>query len=113
MVPPRPRRLDVFSVPDTLTVWVGAPATLVFSVGPPSTIRPLRWPIERASITPVLLMTELTTVRADAAVSSTRPPLALSVPSFLTSALSGWPVATSLHRRADRIADRSVISWLP
>ena len=41
-----------------------------------------------------------------AAVSSTRPPLALSLPSFLTSALSGWPVATSFTVARDRIVDR-------
>ena len=45
-------------------------------VAAPSTIMPLWVPIELASITPVLLMTESTTARAAAAVSSTRPPLA-------------------------------------
>ena len=77
-------------MPDTLTVCGGRPATLV--VEAPSTILPLEVPTERASITPVLLMTELTMVRAAAAVSSTRPPLALSLPVFVTSELSGLPV---------------------
>ena len=66
---------------------------------------PFLVPIELASITPVLLMTESTTWRAAAAVSSTRPPLALSLPSLLTSELSGWPVATSLTCRGDLVVD--------
>src|SRR5262249_62204345 len=76
------------SVPEILTVWVGAPAGLVAPVAAASTIMPLRWLIELALITPLVLMTESTTVRAAAAVSSTRPPLALILPSLLTSDLS-------------------------
>ena len=57
---------------------------------------PLRVPIELALITPLVLMTESTTVRAAAAVSSTRPPLALILPSLVISDFSGLPVATSL-----------------
>ena len=68
------------SVPETLTVCVGAPAGLLPPVAAPSTIMPLCRPIELASITPVVLMTESTTARAAAAVSSTRPPFALSLP---------------------------------
>ena len=63
-------------------------------------------PIELASITPLVLMTESTTCRAAAAVSSTRPPLALIVPSLVTSDLSGWPVATSITLRRDLVVDR-------
>ena len=59
----------------------------------------------RASITPEVLMTELTTGARGAAVSSTRPPLALSLPSFCTSDFSVWPVATSFTAARDRIAD--------
>ena len=77
MVPPVPFLLETSSLPETLTVCGGNPATFV--VEPPSTILPLRVPTERASITPVLLMTESTTVRACAAVSSTRPPVALEL----------------------------------
>src|SRR5262245_28011900 len=84
------------TVPATLMVWVGAPAGLLAPVAAASTIMPLRWPIALALITPLVLMTESTTVRAAAAVSSTRPPLALILPSLLTSDLSGLPVETSI-----------------
>ena len=59
-------------------------------------MRPLRVPTELASITPLLLITESTIWRAAAAVISTRPPLARSVPSLVTSDDSGLPVATSI-----------------
>ena len=83
-------------VPDTLTVWVGASAPLLSAVAAPSTIMPLRVPTEFASITPEVLITESTTARAAAAVSSTRPPLAESLPSLVTSEVSGLPVETSI-----------------
>ena len=76
------------SVPEILTFWVGA-APLVAAVEAPSTIMPFLVPIELASITPELLITESTTVRAVAALISTRPPLARNTPSFFTSELSG------------------------
>src|SRR2546423_7706661 len=69
-------------VPEIFTTCFGAPAGLLAPVAAPSTITPFLRPTELASITPVLLMTESTTWRAAAAVSSTRPPLALSLPSF-------------------------------
>ena len=96
------------SVPETFTfcggrlaVAVGAaprpPAALLFgaAVAAASTICPFFMPTEFASITPEVLMTELTTCRAAAAVSSTRPPFAFSLPSLVTSDLSVCPVATS------------------
>ncbi len=86
--------------PASLTVWVGAPAPLLAPVAALSTILPLRVPIEFASITPLLLMTESTTARAAAAVSSTRPPLALSLPVLRTSDLRVLPVWTSLTAEA-------------
>ena len=93
------------SVPETLTVCVGAPAGLLPPVAALSTIMPLWRPIELASITPVVLMTELTTARAAAAVSSTRPPLALSVPLVLADQrierLAGGDV-DDLARRSGR-----------
>ena len=96
------------SVPEILMVWVGAPAGLLPPVAALSTIMPLWRPIELALITPLVLMTESTTARAAAAVSSTRPPLALSVPLLvlLTSDLSGRPVATSMTFVGDAVADR-------
>ena len=81
--------------PESLTTWVGAPAPLLAPVAALSTIMPFLEPIELASITPVLLMTESTTARAAVAVSWTRPPLALSLPELLTSDLRVWPVCTS------------------
>ena len=53
-------------------------------------------------MTPLVLMTESTTARAAAAVSSTRPPFALMTPLLvlLTSDLSGLPVATSITLEA-------------
>ncbi len=94
-------------------VWVGAPAGLVAPVAAASTIMPLRWPIALALITPLVLMTESTTVRAAAAVSSTRPPLALILPSLLTSDLSGLPVETSITFEAMESPTASVISLSP
>ena len=81
------------------------PAGLLAPVAASSTIMPLCVPIVFASMTPLLLMTESTTLRAATAVSSTRPPLALSVPSLLTSDFSGCPVETSITLAGDRIAD--------
>jgi hypothetical protein len=78
-----------------------------------STIMPLRWPIELALITPLVLMTESTTVRAAAAVSSTRPPFALILPSLETSDLSGRPVATSMTFEAIWSLTASVTSLSP
>ena len=69
-------------------------------VAAPSTIRPFFMPTEFASITPLVLITESTTRRAAAAVSSTRPPLALSLPVLVTSDLSDSPVATSFTSAA-------------
>ena len=102
-------------VPASLMVCAGAPAGLLAPVAALSTIMPLWVPIELASITPLLLMTESTTARAAAAVSSTRPPLALSVPLLvlLTSDLSGWPVATSITAAAIWSLTASVISRSP
>jgi hypothetical protein len=74
---------------------------------------PLRLPTELASITPLLLMTESTTARAAAAVSSTRPPLALSLPVLLTSDLSVSPVFTSRATEAIWSLTASVISRSP
>ena len=100
-------------MPDTFTVCVGAPATFVVAVGPPSTILPLRWPIERASITPLLLMTLSTIFRAATAVSCTCPPLALSLPSLETSDVSAWPVETSFTVAAIESLTFSVMSLSP
>src|SRR2546429_5080242 len=77
------------SVPEILTIWAGAPAGLLAPVAALSTIMPLRRPIEFAVITPLVLMTETTTVRAAAAGSSTRPPLALILPSLFPDDLGG------------------------
>ena len=76
---------------------------------------PLREPIELARMIPLVLMTESTTVRAAAAVSSTRPPFALSVPFLvlLTSDLSGRPVATSMTLDEMWSPTASVISLSP
>jgi hypothetical protein len=74
---------------------------------------PLCRPIELALITPLVLMTESTTTRAAAAVSSTRPPFALILPSLLTSDLSGRPVATSMTFAAIWSLTASVISLSP
>ena len=101
------------SVPEILTIWAGAPAGLLAPVAALSTIVPLRRPIELAVITPLVLMTESTTVRAAAAVSSTRPPLALILPSLLTSDLSGLPVETSITFEAIWSPTASVISLSP
>ena len=110
MVPPVvPRCLPAAEiVPASLMVCAGAPAGLLPPVAALSTIMPLWRPIELALITPLVLMTESTTARAAAAVSSTRPPLALSVPLLvlLTSDLSGRPVATSMTFVGDAVADR-------
>ena len=96
-------------------VCAGAPAGLLPPVAALSTIMPLWRPIELALITPVVLMTESTTARAAAAVSSTRPPLALMTPRLvlLTSDLSGWPVATSITLVAMLSPTASVISLSP
>src|SRR5262249_14152833 len=75
------------SVPEILMVWVGAPAGLLAPVAALSTIMPLRGPMELALITPLVLMTEPTTTRAAAALSSTGPPSALILPSSVTSDL--------------------------
>ncbi len=91
----RPAVAEAESVPETRTVWRGASAGREPAVAAPSTIMPLRRPIVFASMTPRLLMTESTTWRAAAAVSSTRPPLALIRPAFSTSEVSGRPVCTS------------------
>ena len=101
------------SVPEILMVCVGAPAGLLAPVAALSTIMPLRRPIELALITPLVLMTESTTARAAAAVSSTRPPFARSLPSLLTSDLSGWPVETSITFEAIWSPTASVISLSP
>ena len=58
-------------------------------------------------------MTESTTWRAAAAVSSTRPPLALSLPSLVTSDFSVCPVATSFTWPAIWSPTPSVISLSP
>ena len=102
-------------VPASLMVCAGAPAGLLPPVAALSTIRPLRWPIESARMTPLVLMTESTTARAAAAVSSTRPPFALMVPFLvlLTSDLSGLPVATSITLDAILSPTASVISLSP
>ena len=102
-------------VPASLMVCAGAPAGLLPPVAALSTIMPLWRPIELALITPLVLMTESTTARAAAAVSSTRPPLALSVPLLvlLTSDLSGRPVATSMTLLAMLSPTASVISLSP
>ena len=115
MVPPLvPLRLPLAeSLPDSFTVCVGAPAGLLPAVAAPSTIMPLWLPIELASITPVLLMTESTTARAAAAVSVTVPPLALSLPSLLISDFSGWPVATSTTCEEIELVIPSVIRLSP
>ena len=74
---------------------------------------PFCLPIELALITPEVLMTESTTCRAAAAVSSTRPPFALILPSLVTSDLSGLPVATSITFDAIWSLTASVISLSP
>ena len=101
------------SVPEILMVWAGAPAGLLAEVAALSTIMPLWRPIEFALITPLVLMTESTTARAAAAVSSTRPPLARILPSFETSDFSGRPVATSITFDATWSLTASVISLSP
>ena len=65
---------------------------------------PLRRPIELACDHAAGVDDGIDHVRAAAAVSSTRPPFALILPSLVTSELSGWPVATSitLRRRSGR-----------
>ena len=92
------------SLPETFTFCGGsALAVLTWPRLPPlcvavaalSTIMPFLVPTEFASITPEVLITESTTTRAAAAVSSTRPPFAFSLPSLETRALSVCPVATS------------------
>ena len=115
MVPPLvPLRLPAAdSVPDTVTVGLRARAYRLVPVGPPSTILPLWLPMVSASITPELLMTELTILRAATAVSTTVPPLALSVPAFSTSDLSGLPVATSITCEAILSVSPSVIRLSP
>src|SRR5258708_11809057 len=84
------------NVPVILMVCVGAPAGLLAPVAPASTIMPLRWPIALALITPLVLMTESTTVRAAAAVRSARPPRPLLFSPLLPGAFCGRPVATPL-----------------
>jgi hypothetical protein len=74
---------------------------------------PFLAPIEFASITPLLLITESTTARAAAAVSSTRPPSALSVPLLSTSDFRGFPVLTSRTWDAIWSVTASVISRSP
>src|SRR5258708_26085423 len=79
------------NVPEILMVCVGAPAGLLAPVAAASTIMPLRWPIALALITPLVLMTESTTVRAAAAGGSPRPPFALLFPPFLVRHFIGPP----------------------
>jgi hypothetical protein len=74
---------------------------------------PLRRPIELAWMMPLVLITESTTARAAAAVSSTRPPLALSLPVLVTSDFKGWPVATSITLEATWSLTDSVIRRSP
>ena len=99
--------------PDTLTVWTGVLTTLVDAVAVPSTTLPFWDWNELASMTPVLLITESTTLWAVAAVSVTWPPLALRRPSFLTNEPSGSPVATSLTSAAIESPTASLRSWSP
>ena len=66
---------------------------------------PLRVPTEFASITPEVLMTESTTWRAAAAVSSTRPPFALSLPVVGDQRLERLAGRDVLHRAGDLVAD--------
>ena len=67
---------------------------------------PLCRPIELALITPLVLMTESTTARAAAAVSSTRPPLALILPLVGDERLERPAGGDVDDLRGDLVADR-------
>ena len=105
MVPPLvPLRLPAAdSVPDTVTVGLRARAYRLVPVGPPSTILPLWLPMVSASITPELLMTESTILRAATAVSTTVPPLALSVPALLDQRFERLAGGDVDHLRGDLV----------
>src|SRR5262245_52183160 len=90
------------SVPEISTVWVGAPAGLLVPVAALSTIMPLCLPIELAVITPLVLITESTTVRAELDPPAVRADPAL-VADQRFERLAGRYVD---HLRGDLVADR-------